>query len=434
MRRPPPASETARDVRVGIRRVAIRATLAAAAIYVAACAVADLVAVNRLEASVDARLSARLEAVVDTFPTSGPIRPIGRYSPDVAGDLDDAPVVVWWVPDRARTATPLDTNAPELPKTALAVSNALDSSVGGHPFRLEGRELRGGRVIVGTSVGSQRSALSTVLVVEGALAPIALITLFAAAWSIGRRAAAPIERSRRKQLEFTADASHELRTPLSVIEAEVGLALSASRSSAGYREAIERIAGESGRLRSIVEDLLWLSRFDSLPQTPGSDYVDLVSVASLCADRFASVAKRDGVTITASNESDSALVVAPAEWLDRLVSVLIDNALRHAGAGGSVSISTSCRLARAGLRIDDSGPGIPVDQRGLIFERFHRATSTPGGAGLGLSIADAIVKGSGGSWEISTSPLGGARFAVTWPVAGRVHPTRTLGGHSRRTT
>ncbi|HWD24237.1 MAG TPA: HAMP domain-containing sensor histidine kinase [Acidimicrobiales bacterium] len=422
-------SESARDVRSGIRRVAVRATLAALVVYLAACAVADLVVANRLQASTDARLSVQLGAVIHSLPSAGPIKPIGTYAPVSAGDFDDAPIVVWWIGDHARVATPLDTNAPELPKGALAVSTAVDASIAGHPFRLEGAMLGEGRIVVGTSARSQRGAISTLLVIEAALSPIALIALFTAAWLIGRRATAPIELSRRQQLEFTADASHELRTPLSVIEAEVGLALSTERSSSGYREAIERIAGESARLRFIVEDLVWLSRFESLPQPPSQDTVDLTSIVTVCSDRFAPIAEQRGISITTSAGAVPVLVLAPADWLDRLASVLVDNACRYAGTGGSVSLSASETAGRARLTVDDSGPGIPVDQRNLIFERFHRATSVPGGAGLGLAIANAIVKSSGGTWEISTAPLGGARFTVTWPVTGHRHSARSHANH-----
>jgi signal transduction histidine kinase len=84
--------------------------------------------------------------------------------------------------------------------------------------------------------------------------------VFAGSLLIGLRAQAPVEQSRRRQLEFTADASHELRTPLSVIRAETDLALSSPRKAADYRDTLIRISGESERLRRLVEDMLWLAR------------------------------------------------------------------------------------------------------------------------------------------------------------------------------
>ncbi len=69
------------------------------------------------------------------------------------------------------------------------------------------------------------------------------------------------------------------------------------------------------------------------------------------------------------------------------------------------------------LMVDDAGPGIAEDQRTRIFDRFHRATESESGAGLGLAIADEVVRASGGRWRLETSPLGGARMAVSWPRA-----------------
>ena len=68
-----------------------------------------------------------------------------------------------------------------------------------------------------------------------------------------------------------------------------------------------------------------------------------------------------------------------------------------------------------GVSVDDTGPGISDEDRNHIFERFHRASSLPGGAGLGLSIADAVVRATNGTFEVGRAPLGGARLAVSWP-------------------
>ena len=106
--------------------------------------------------------------------------------------------------------------------------------------------------------------------------------------------------------------------------------------------------------------------------------------------------------------------------IDRLVTVLVDNACKYAGTGGSVEVWTGTSGGRVTLTVDDSGPGIPLEHRDLVFDRFHRAERGPGGTGLGLAIADAVVHASDGAWSVSTSPLGGARFEVTWRQAAPV--------------
>ena len=118
-----------------------------------------------------------------------------------------------------------------------------------------------------------------------------LVVVFLGAVAIGRRVAKPIELARRRQLEFTADASHELRTPLSVIEAHTSLALAQERSAEWYRTAFERVDRESRRMRRLIDDLLWLARFDVTEGQPHAEPVDLAVLATQTVDRFAIVAE-----------------------------------------------------------------------------------------------------------------------------------------------
>jgi two-component system sensor histidine kinase RstB len=82
-----------------------------------------------------------------------------------------------------------------------------------------------------------------------------------------------------------------------------------------------------------------------------------------------------------------------------------------------VTVAVAGDGSRIALTVDDSGPGIPETERSRIFDRFHRANDATGGAGLGLAIADAIVRATNGRWRIGTSPSGGARMSVSWPRA-----------------
>jgi signal transduction histidine kinase len=107
-------------------------------------------------------------------------------------------------------------------------------------------------------------------------------------------------------------------------------------------------------------------------------------------------------------------ISAPPDWIDRLAGVLMDNACRYAGPGGRVRIAALARGNWVSLVVEDSGPGIPAENRARLFDRFHRATEHSGGAGLGLAIGDSIVRSTGGRWKIGESPLGGARIEVCW--------------------
>ena len=293
------------------------------------------------------------------------------------------------------------------PRDGLAVTAGLGTA---GSFRLKMARDGGGWLVAGQSLAGDAHTERLLLYGEVIAGPFLLLAMFGGSLVVGLRALAPVEQSRRRQLEFTADASHELRTPLSVIRAEADVALSSPRKAAEYRDALTRIQGESRRLRQLVDDMLWLARFDSKPPSPGSEPVDLVTLAQACADRFRAV----GPAISTEAGPQPALISAPPEWIDRLAGVLMDNACRYAGADGQVRIRVSAHGSRVSLTVEDSGPGIPEADRPRLFDRFHRATEHGSGAGLGLAIGDSIVRSTGGRWRIGDSPLGGALIEVSW--------------------
>ncbi len=178
------------------------------------------------------------------------------------------------------------------------------------------------------------------------------------------------------------------------------------------------------RLRHLVDDMLWLARFDSRPP-PRDEPVDLVTLAQACAERFRAV----GPAITAETAAVPALISAPPEWIDQLAGALMDNACRYAGPDGVVRIGVRADGSRISLTVEDSGPGIVEAERPMLFDRFHRATEQGSGAGLGLAIGDSIVRSTGGRWHIGDSPLGGALMMVTWqrnPAPHRLAPQRIM--------
>jgi signal transduction histidine kinase len=401
-----------------VRKVAFSAALVALIVYVVVGVVADLIVLNRLSSAVNGRLADRLADVRREYVQSGGKPPAAVNAPPQGGDLDDAPVVLWFIPGGARHATALERNAPPLPPDDFFLTAVVDRAIAGSPVRVAGETVNGGRFIAATSTNSERSALTTGVAIELLLAPFAFLSVLGSAWLIGRRAADPVERARRQQQAFTANASHELRTPLTVIEAELGLALSKERNAASYRKTLARVSGESRRLRSLVEELLWLSRLDAAPRRSHEELTDLAVIAAVCVDRFGVVATARGVDLILADGPESALLHAPAEWLDQLGGVLLDNACKYAGEQGTVRVAVSTSGSSVALAVEDSGPGIKDEERNHIFDRFHRGGQREQGTGLGLAIADAVVQATGGRWSVGRSSLGGAKFAVTWPETG----------------
>src|SRR5439155_1274609 len=179
----------------------------------------------------------------------------------------------------------------ELPVAYRRVTGPTTTSLAGTNVRLEGRAISSSYVVVGQNMAPVEATQSTIVLAELLIGPILLIAVFLGAVAIGRRVATPIEVARRRQLDFSADASHELRTPLSVIEAHTSLALAQERDRTWYRNAFERVSDESRRMRRMLDDLLWLSRFDASQGRPNTEPVDMGVLASQAVDRFRAIAE-----------------------------------------------------------------------------------------------------------------------------------------------
>ena len=400
-------------------RVAGAATLIIGIVYTGCVTALNLTVATRLTGQTDAGLRDRL---IEASRYGASVLP--RKDGDDDGDLDDAPIFLWLV-SRQGHVSRLSLDAPALPAGVRPGPGwPVTRAIGGSFFRLVTRRNGSEWIVAGQSLAQNRHTEAVLLGSEIAAGPLLLVAMFLGSLTVGLKALGPVEQSRRRQLEFTADASHELRTPLSVISAEADIALASPRSEAEYRGSLTLIQGEGQRLRRIVEDLLWLARFDSQPPPPGDEPLDVATIADTCADRFRPVARARSITITADTVTAApALISAPPEWIDRLAGVLMDNACRYAGPGGSVRISVDATAGRVSLAVEDSGPGIPEAERARLFDRFHRAADDGQGAGLGLAIADSIVRSTGGRWSAGDSAsLGGARMAVSW----RRHQPRHL--------
>jgi two-component system sensor histidine kinase CiaH len=417
-----------------VRRTSIRVALAATAVVAAAYIIVAVAVAAIFTRNQTSQIDSRLQMSLDhpRLPQQGG-GPAGPPDSDHPGGL---PVLAWVVlPDG--TVQKDSYNALDLPTTYRTVSEPQDATIDGTDLRLAGTPVRlfgaatgDGYLVVGQSLEPLYQARGTVILAEVLIAPVLLAIVFFGAVAIGRRVATPVELARRRQLEFTADASHELRTPLSVIEANTSLALTQDRTEAWYRTAFERVDLESKRMRRLLDDLLWLARFDATQGPPNTEPVDLGVLAAQTADRFEAIAETRRLSLEVTAGAESMVIAAPPEWLDRLLGVLLDNACKYSPEGGAVHVDVAADGGRIQLTVDDAGPGIPDAERSRIFDRFHRASESESGAGLGLAIADAIVRATGGRWKIGASPAGGASMSVSWP---RAFPGSREAASRRRT-
>jgi len=213
-----------------------------------------------------------------------------------------------------------------------------------------------------------------------------------------------------RQREFVSDASHELRSPLTAMRGQIEvLARQANPSAAEVRRVEAVVLREVGRTERLVEALLTLARLDE----GAGPTVDEVQAGPF----FRELA--DGPRAVESAELVEGSIDLDPDLIAQVVRNLIENAGRHAGPEGRVSLSTLTEGGSLVIRVDDDGSGIPAAERERVFDRFHRSQPSrdrvSGGSGLGLGIARSIVLAHGGRIWVEDSPLGGARVSFLLP-------------------
>jgi signal transduction histidine kinase len=268
-----------------------------------------------------------------------------------------------------------------------------------------------------TDRAMKRLLISMIIIGGCVIAGLFLISL-----AFSNRALRPTEESLIRQRQFVADASHELKTPLAIIDANAEAAMN-ERIAPGARMWIERIEDESGRMRGLIDNLLFLARSEDAADVAVENLpVDLSSAVEREIDRVEAVLFERGIGIEfQSPGGDGIAVNADPERVRQILLILLDNALKYTDEGGRVTVQVDRNRKYGSVRISNTGDGIAADDLPHIFDRFYRAdkartSGVRGGYGLGLSIARAIAERSGGS-VTATSADGLTTFTVELPLS-----------------
>ncbi|WP_326837643.1 HAMP domain-containing sensor histidine kinase [Amycolatopsis rhabdoformis] len=236
--------------------------------------------------------------------------------------------------------------------------------------------------------------------------------------------AADLATADQQRRELIANVSHELRTPITALSGVLENLVDgvSSPDATTLRTALH----QSERLGRLVTELLDLSRIDSGTLSLDLSRVDLeelLAEVAAEAEAMAAAAGR-GVRFDVSVTPAGAWVRADRERLYQVVVNLLENAARHGPAGGSVEVRAFVSAGETRIEVRDEGPGIPVEDRDRVFERFTRGERAGGGGtGLGLAIARWVVELHGGSIAVVEPPAGaasggtpGCRIRVTLPA------------------
>ena len=242
----------------------------------------------------------------------------------------------------------------------------------------------------------------------------ALLVLFGLSWLLSGFVTRPVARTWQNQQQFLSDASHELKTPLTVILSSADLLKTSAQPE--QRQYVDNISVESRRMKALVEDMLTLSRTESGRAAPFAplDLSDLVTDAAL---RFEPVAFEAGHPLQYDIQNGASLS-GDRQQLDQLLDILLDNAVKYAAKDAPIRLTLDISGKNAVLAVEDPGDPIPPDKLPHLFDRFYRvddARTGAGGFGLGLAIAQQIVRRHKGTIT-AASDARATRFTVTLPL------------------
>jgi heavy metal sensor kinase len=235
---------------------------------------------------------------------------------------------------------------------------------------------------------------------------------------------ARLDESFGRQKRFMADASHELRTPVAVVCGESEVALSQpTRDEQEYRESLAIVNDEGQRLTRMVEDLFTLARADAgeYPLVLTDFYLD--ESMNECVRSVRSLAAQKDLQISVESPVNEVAFRGDEPLVRRMVLNLLHNAIKYTPKGGQLRVSVKENQQHCEIVISDTGPGIPLEARAHVFDRFFRVDKARSrdeslngsGAGLGLSIAKWVAELHGGTIVLDDSIGKGATFVISLP-------------------
>jgi two-component system OmpR family sensor kinase len=231
------------------------------------------------------------------------------------------------------------------------------------------------------------------------------------------------------QQHFVADAAHELRTPLAALKLQV-LSLERAQDEAARKLAVSRVTAGIERATRLVEQLLVLARQEGASEEIKSEPVNLGDVVKRVLGDMNGLAQARQIDLGLHHNED-VVVAGHPDALLILLRNLVDNAIKYTPAGGTVDIDLQRSVAatknakpRIVLSVEDSGPGIPAEERERVFSRFYRVPGSPaGGSGLGMAIVQSIAERHGAVLSLAQSErLGGLKVNVDFPETRKPTP------------
>ncbi len=233
--------------------------------------------------------------------------------------------------------------------------------------------------------------------------------------SIFNSMADELEHSENIKNEFISSVSHELRTPLTAIKGW-SETLEEIDDADTRRKGMRIINNETDRLSGMVEELLDFSRIQNGHFSLHQSNLDVIAELADAVLMYEERAKSEGITLTLADSDDIAVVYGDKNRLRQVFINIIDNSIKYGRKGGHTNVSTSVSGGRISISVKDDGVGIAPSDLPHIKEKFYKANNTVRGSGIGLAVADEIVRIHGGSIDVSSEQGEGTEIIITLPL------------------
>lgn len=357
---------------------------------------------------------------VQNISSWGPVEP--GYSTQMGTGLEDQwrvfsqPVldsngIIGWV-QGAQSLRPVNDAVERLRNQLLLGIPIILLLAGFGGYFLANRALRPIQQITNTAQEITAQDLSRRLAYQGAMDEVG--SLAKTFDQMLERLQSSFERERR----FTGDAAHELRTPLTVLKGQIEVTLNRRRNHIEYEKKFQELSTQVERLIRLSNGLLFLSRSDQHQLSFEPANVNLRELLEVLIEQFQPIASERELK-TSMNVPGEIYVYGDSDHLIRLFINLLENALKYAPVGAEINVTAVKEPGETQVIIHNTGPGIPQEHLGHLFERFYRVdaarSSQTGGSGLGLAIAHEIVRLHGGEIEIHSEPGQGVTVTVHLP-------------------
>ena len=308
-----------------------------------------------------------------------------------------------------------------VPKNEIKVFGKFDETRRRTELMLTSVESENGAIVVyvGKDVSAMYSGMAKATYAFILLGVISLIFSTLIGFFLSRRALKPARLAYEKQRQFAADASHELRTPLAVVLSTADLLLNDPTIKSDFlRQTILDMKDEVKKMSNLVADLLLVARSDNNALKTLAVRFDIAALLRQAVRTMTPIAEKKNIVIKERGDFTPTEILGDEQKIRQLITILVDNAIKYTKEGGSVTIGfVPAKQGKVSFFIEDTGIGISKEDLPKIFDRFYRVDKARsrqmGGNGLGLAIADEIVRMHRGEIEVISEEGKGTRFTVT---------------------